>query len=212
MKMQKEAVMAIAVAGLLMGGTGIWAADPSTMQNEGMSDKGQAAPSNVPANAQSSTLGAAQSQSAQNQAEKQVLNELHKDNQAEIQLGQLAQQNGQAAEVKEFGQHLMNDHQQADTQVLNLASSQSIPLAEVNAPSADQRAMQKLQSISGADFDKAFLRDIKKAHERTINKLEIAQHRLPESSQVRQLITQLLPTLQEHRDRAQQLQQTALAK
>src|SRR5688572_22786392 len=59
--------------------------------------------------------------------ERQVLSDLHKTNQKEIQLGQLAQQKGASAEVRNFGQHLIKDHQEADAKVTEGAATHNLP-------------------------------------------------------------------------------------
>src|SRR4051794_6001378 len=107
MKTHKNAVWALVVGGLMSSGTIIWADDPDSTrssmpsaQNQATPDKGQASPSDKVANPQANTLGASQSLSAQNQAEKQILAQLHKTNQTEIQLGQLAQEKGESQGVR----------------------------------------------------------------------------------------------------------------
>jgi putative membrane protein len=48
---------------------------------------------------------------------------IHKINQMEIELGQLAQRNSATAKVKSYGQQLVRDHQAADQKISTLAQS-----------------------------------------------------------------------------------------
>lgn len=49
-------------------------------------------------------------------------------NQAEIALGQLALQKAESAEVKQFGAKMIQDHQQANQEVQQLASKEGVQL------------------------------------------------------------------------------------
>src|SRR4051812_41994402 len=61
-----------------------------------------------------------------------VLSDIHKDNQMEIRMGKLAQEKGQSADVRSFGERLVKDHQDADDKVKTLAEKQGIVLEPSN--------------------------------------------------------------------------------
>ena len=67
-------------------------------------------------------------------SDEMVLQQLHRTNLHEIQLGQLAQRNGSSAKVKQFGARLVRDHQAADKKVLATAKQIGIVL-----PAAQER-------------------------------------------------------------------------
>ncbi len=63
---------------------------------------------------------------------------------AEVELGQLAQQNGQSAEVKSFGKRMVDDHSKANDQLKDTAQKLGIALpSQLNA--TDNATKAKLE-------------------------------------------------------------------
>jgi len=59
---------------------------------------------------------------------------------AEVELGRLAAQKGQSADVKKFGQRMVTDHTKANAELKKLAASKGITLpAEMNAEQKAER-------------------------------------------------------------------------
>jgi hypothetical protein len=78
-------------------------------------------------------------------------------NMAEIEGGKLAQSKGQSAEVKAFGQQMIDDHTANLKEVQALAQARGVTLP--TEPDAKHKAMAaKLEKMSGADFDKAYMK------------------------------------------------------
>jgi putative membrane protein len=76
-------------------------------------------------------------------------------NYAEIQMGQLAQQNGQSEGVKNFGKMLADDHSAANEKAMDAA--QSMGVTPPDGPNAKQKAeYNKMSKMSGARFDRDF--------------------------------------------------------
>lgn len=69
-----------------------------------------------------------------------------------------------------------------------------------------QQAMDKLQSASGPQFDKAYIMTMIKGHEKAIHMLEQVQAQGLDQPQVTGLIHKLLPILKQHLQLAQDLQ------
>ena len=64
-------------------------------------------------------------------------------------LGQLAQQNGSAPQVKEFGQRMVTDHGQANEELQRIA--QSLNLTLPTEPAAKEQAtLKRLSALKGA--------------------------------------------------------------
>jgi putative membrane protein len=122
---------------------------------------------------------------------------------AEVQVGQLAQQNGGSADVKAFGQRLVSDHSKAMDQAAALAKTMSVQVPTEPNPEA-QDEYQKLQGLKGAEFDKAFAQAMVKDHEETIQKFE--QQSKAGNDQVTQYAQQTLPVLQTHLDMAKKIE------
>jgi putative membrane protein len=121
---------------------------------------------------------------------------------AEVQLGQLAQQNGGSADVKSFGQTLVTDHSKAMEEASALAQSMSVQVPTEPTPEAQQE-YQKLQGLKGPEFDKEFAEHMVSDHEKDIKKFE---EQAQGADQVAQFANATLPTLKTHLDMAKKLE------
>jgi putative membrane protein len=131
-----------------------------------------------------------------------VLTKLHQSNQIEIAAGKLAQERGQAQDVKRFGKTLVTDHSAADKKVMALAKQEKITLPTAEAMPAEQ--MDKMKSASGADFDKAFAAQMLEDHKQAISELQAARDGTADAK-LKTLLTAIVPVLEKHRDTAQKL-------
>src|SRR4051794_38566320 len=83
-----------------------------------------------------------------------VLTKLHESNLKEIEMGKIAQKNGQSKEVKSYGKMLVKDHTAADSKVKQLAKQENVDLP------ATPPAMNHDDMGTGADFDKKFVQSM----------------------------------------------------
>ncbi len=97
------------------------------------------------------------------------LEKLHAANQGEIQAGQQAEQSASSSDVKAFGQRMVTDHTQNDQQLTSMAQTLGVSL-EGKAFQKEQKDaeknMKKLQGKSGADWDKAYVDQMVKDHQK----------------------------------------------
>jgi putative membrane protein len=131
-----------------------------------------------------------------------VLNKLHDSDQKEIEAGKIAQKQGQSKEVRDYGRMLVKDHTAAEKKVTNLAKKEKIPLT-ANEPSTDEMKNMK----GGPTFDERFARDMVVDHKKDIAEVTEARNNTTDD-QLRQLLSDLLPTLQKHEDTAQKIVDT----
>lgn len=90
---------------------------------------------------------------------------------AEIQLGQLAQQKSQSEDVKQFGQKMVADHGQLGEQIKPIA--QKLGVDEPKGPSKkDKQLMAKLQNLSGPEFDQEYIRAMVKDHKQDLKEFQ----------------------------------------
>lgn len=88
-------------------------------------------------------------------------------NLAEIQVGRLAERKGATEGVRHFGTVLVQDHSAGNNQAMTAASSMGVTAPP--APSAKEQAeYQHLASLSGSEFDRAFIEAMVKDHEKDI--------------------------------------------
>lgn len=86
---------------------------------------------------------------------------------AEVEMGKLAQQNGQNENVKKFGQMLIDDHSAANQKAVDVAKSMGMTPPE--GPSPKQKAdYDKMSKMSGAQFDRDFAAHMVADHEKDI--------------------------------------------
>lgn len=88
-------------------------------------------------------------------------------NYAEIEMGKLAQQNGKADSVKQYGQMLSGDHATANQKALDVAKSMGLPAPD--GPNAKQKAdYDKMAKMTGESFDRGFARHMVADHEKDL--------------------------------------------
>lgn len=123
-------------------------------------------------------------------------------NLAEIEMGQMAQQNGGSDAVRTMGRQLVQDHTEANQRLMAVASSAGV--TPPTAPNKTQKAtVQKLSKLSGDAFDRQFAMEAVKDHKKDIRdyQKEAKKSNDPASGYA----NDTLPTLQKHLDMAQAL-------
>ena len=124
-------------------------------------------------------------------------------NMTEIQTSQLALTNSQSDPVKKFASEMISDHQKATSQADAVGTGIGFA-SPTMLDSSHQDMVNDLKLKMGGDFDKTYIGDQVKAHEATIAAAEDEANN-GSNQQVRNLATQLLPTLKMHLAMAQTL-------
>src|SRR5579884_2861049 len=100
-------------------------------------------------------------------ADKRFVKEALQGGNAEVQLGQLAQQKASRDDIKQFGQKMVNDHTRLGDQMKQVA--QQIGITPPSGLSAkDQALANKLQGLSGDSFDKAYVQAMIRDHKKDL--------------------------------------------
>lgn len=127
---------------------------------------------------------------------------------SEVKLGALAEKNGGAARVRDFGKTLVIDHTQAEQQAK--ATAQQVGVTPPAQPTAAaQSEYDKLSKLNGAAFDREFVGYMVKDHQDDIRKFTAEAN---ESGPTSTLAEEQLPTLRKHLQTAQGLQKEQQAK
>ncbi|HSJ76390.1 MAG TPA: DUF4142 domain-containing protein, partial [Gemmatimonadales bacterium] len=121
----------------------------------------------------------------------------------EIQLGQLAQNKASNPAVKQFAQRMAADHNNLENQLTSVAASGGQSFTPT-MDSRHQNQINRLQGLSGAEFDRNYMSLMIRAHQRDVNTFQ-SQSQSANSAQVRTLATNSLPVLQQHLSLAQQV-------
>ncbi|HKV78179.1 MAG TPA: DUF4142 domain-containing protein [Candidatus Sulfotelmatobacter sp.] len=122
---------------------------------------------------------------------------------AEVELGQLAVQKASSEEVKKFGQRMVDDHSKANDQLKQVAAQEHIDLPQ--APSAKDKATKaRLEKLSGEQFDKAYMSDMVKDHQKDVAEFE-HESKTAKDPTVKSFAQQTLPTLRQHLKEAEKI-------
>jgi putative membrane protein len=119
----------------------------------------------------------------------------------EVQLGQLAQKNGQSQRVKNFGAMMVKDHSKANTELKAIAESKNISLPTTLIPE-HQEHVTMLQKVTGAEFDKQYMEMMTKDHQEDIDEFDKASKSSADAD-IKAFATKTLPVLRVHLDSAQ---------
>jgi predicted outer membrane protein len=163
--------------------------------------------SGFPAFAQQDKAGDTQASKEQGakggNADAKRLRDLALANLAEIEAGKLAVTKASDADVKKFAQKMVDDHGKQLQELQSLAQSRNVQLP--TAPDAKhQREMKKLQDLSGADFDRAYMRAQIKDH-RDAHKLAESTAKRGKDPEVKAAAEKAAPEIQDHLKMAQQI-------
>lgn len=147
----------------------------------------------------------------------------------EVQMGKLAVQKAQSAQVKQYGQRLIDDHTKANTELKQIAATKGVTLPESHEGITsdtdttdrtqvreksdsdhdlgfwDRRAMKKLEGLSGTEFDREFIKMAVSDHQKDVKEFEKASKDLDDSD-LKAFAAKVLPKLQEHLSQAQTLE------
>jgi putative membrane protein len=145
--------------------------------------------------------------STASRADSKFIEQVARDDQAEVDLAQLAQQKTQNPEVKALARRLAADHSKSNQQLMQIAQQDGVqPPARPDKSESKKRA--KLEKLNGQAFDQAFVKDVVQDHEKDIKYFRKEQNSFKDP-QLKSFAQQTLPVLQDHLQMAQQVQQAA---
>ena len=124
----------------------------------------------------------------------------------EVELGQLAQQKGVNQSVRDFGQRMVTDHNQANNELKQLLASKGATLP-TELSHHERSTINDLQNASGADFDKTYARDMVKDHKRDVKDFQKAAKDVNDP-ELKAWAQKTSPTLEEHSRMAQDMENT----
>ena len=124
-------------------------------------------------------------------------------NMAEIKTAQLALQKSNNDQVKQFAQKMIDDHTKLADQAKPVAEQANVTLPTQPMPK-EQAMYSKLEGMSGADFDKAYMKGMVKDHEEDLKDFK-KEASMGQDQQVKDLASQGEPVIQSHLDMAKQV-------
>ena len=122
---------------------------------------------------------------------------------AEVEMGRLAADKASSADVKQFGQRMVDDHGKANGELKTFASTKGVTLPATL--DASHKAVQdKLSKLTGAAFDRAYMQEMVKDHDKDVAAFRRASTSAADAD-LKAWAGKTLPTLQEHQKMAKSI-------
>lgn len=135
--------------------------------------------------------------------DRQFIMEAAQGGMLEVQMGKLAQQNGQSDGVKQFGKRLEDDHSKASEELKGIAQKLGVALP-ASLDKKHQGKVDKLSKVKAQDFDRQFAKDMVSDHEKDVKAFRKEADK-GKNAEVKQFASQTVPTLEEHLKMARDL-------
>jgi putative membrane protein len=119
---------------------------------------------------------------------------------AEVELGKLAADKATNPDVKAFGQRMVDDHSKANDELKALASQKGFTLPSGPEP-AHKTMLDHLSRLTGAAFDKAYMQEMVKDHDKDVAAFKRASTSATDAD-LKAWAAKTLPTLQDHQTQA----------
>ena len=157
----------------------------------------QGSAATAPSAAASTTGSAASSGKAGglNSADNKFLLDAAKGGMKEVSLSQMAQQKGSTDAVKQYAARMIEDHTKANDELKQLASSKGVTLPTA---SPDEAKAKKMQSMSGAAFDKGYMAEMLADHKKTVALFEKQSRSTGGDADIKAFAVKTLPALKDH--------------
>ena len=181
-------------------------AQPPTAGGGGAGPGGGQSPSATPPTIPDTTAGPTADTAPRKVDDKKFAKDAALGGLTEVELGKLAAQKASNDAVKQFGQRMVDDHSKANDQLKQIASKSNIEVPAA-LDSKHQSRIDKLAKLSGPAFDKAYVKDQLKDHERDVDDFK-SEAQNGSDPNVKQFAMQTLPTLQEHLSAVKDLKKT----
>jgi putative membrane protein len=131
-------------------------------------------------------------------------------NDAEVEVGQLAQTKATDTQVRDFARRIASEHRALKTEVTNAAQRLNIaptmPTADENLPEDHQAGMRDLAALAkGRDFDRAFVKHEVKMHKKVLDEVEDALRR-NRNQEIRPVLEKARDGIRAHLTTAEELE------
>jgi len=131
-------------------------------------------------------------------------------NNADIAAGRLAASKSSNAQVKEFGQMMVRDHDGINKAATALVTKLGVT-PEENPASQEQKTageqnLTSLQGLSGAEFDRAYMANEVRYHEALLAAIDSTLIPSAQNAELKTLLEQTRPAVVAHLEKAKQVQ------
>ena len=168
---------------------------PGGMPQQQMPQAQMPAPGQMPPPGRSAGQGQAQPHKLSSK-DRSFAEEAAMGGMAEVELGKLAQQNAQSDDVKQFGSRMVQDHTNANQQLMPILTADGVTVPQ-QLDAAHRKTYDRLSKMRGAEFDRAYMRDMVQDHEKDVKKFrQEAEH--GNDPALKSFAQNTLPVLEQH--------------
>ena len=132
------------------------------------------------------------------------VNDQLEDGDREVRLGRLASEKGASADVRAFGNMMVEQHTMAGTELKQVAARHDIA-PEMDDRDENQRDFDRLSALTGNDFDRAYLDAMVDDHEDAVEEIESKVNDTDEHADLKGWASKTLPTVRQHLEKAREL-------
>jgi putative membrane protein len=137
-------------------------------------------------------------------ADNSFVMEAAKGGMAEVQMGTLARDKASNADVKKFGQRMVDDHSKANDELKAIAAAKGVTLP-ASLDASHQAVYDRISKLNGAAFDKAYMKDMVSDHKKDVAEFR-KQSQSGRDPEIKAFAAKTLPTLEEHLKMAESIE------
>ena len=192
------------IGAICIAGPGALAQSPADGQTPGAAIDSQT-PGTTPIPNPADNLGHMGGVNAGQQAsiDKIFLKKAMQGNIAQVQLGELTLKKSNSDQVKQFARKMIDDHTKLNEQMRPVAQDLGVEIP-TEVSKKDKSLMSKMQDLSGAAYDQAYIKDMVKDHKQDLSEFRMEASNAHDPG-VKDAATQGSKTIAEHLQMAQQL-------
>lgn len=172
---------------------------PATAQEQG----GQTEKGSPGAHQNHKQKGTSQSTQKLTKSDKKFIDRAVTNSMAEVELGRLAQEKATNPAVRQYAEQMVRDHSQASQELKDMAQSKGVqPPSTLDKK--DQSTIRSLRDLSGAEFDKRYVRATIEHHRNDVTAMNKEAKRAKDPD-LKNWISETLPTVENNLRTAQNI-------
>ncbi len=203
--MKKLLIFSLLILGLLVAGCSNTnkAATSDNNPSQPSSADNNSNPPAAPSSSSNTEASNTNKESSLSSSDQHFIMEAAKGNKAEVELGQVVAQKATNPQVKRFAEMMVKDHTQALNQLQQLAEKKNVTLPS-ELPDDAKDLESKINSASGSEMDKTYMDGMVDDHQKDVQEFKDAAKDVQDKD-VKQYASSTLPTLQQHLQKAKQI-------
>jgi putative membrane protein len=143
------------------------------------------------------------SMSSLSEIDRDFMTKAARSDMTEIKTSQLALQRSQNQEVRDYAQQMIQQHTNSSKELTQIAQSKGVTLPK-DMGSKNKPLMDKLEKLSGAEFDRVYMQGQVKAHQKTLNEYQ-SYLQNGKDNQLIAFANKVAPLVSQHLDMAQSM-------